>query len=199
MGKTIKLTEKGLRELIKEAIDDFNDFNGVKIYHRAGMHTRLSLREVIRSICKNGLTTSTATDGDGIGNCIWFTTDFDTYGTNGKFVVSMELTDDKIEKYHINCNDFPNAYAYRDIPFNELKIEKIPLFYVNIGGDYYFTNLDGVPRNRKNVFDFLIGIASSHKNNRIIMFVDAWDYFNEPYDLEKLNNFANIEVSKIME
>ena len=195
MGKIIRLTDKGLRWLIKEAIDDFN---GVKIYHRAGMHTRLSLREVIASICKNGLTTSTATDGDGIGKCIWFTTDFDTYGINGKFVVSMELTDDKIEKYHINYNDFPNVYAYRNIPFNELKIEKMPLFYTNVGGGYYFTNLDGVPRNRKNMFDLLIGVASSHKNNRLIMFVDAWDYFNELYDLKRLNDFSNIEISQIM-
>jgi uncharacterized protein (UPF0248 family) len=202
MKNLIKISEQDLHNIIKEVFEKINNGymendSSIKIYHRAGMHTRLSLKEVIRSICKNGLTTSTATDGDGIGNCVWFTTDFNSYGKNGLFVVSMELTKDNAEKYRINYNDFPNVYAYRDIPFSELKIEKMPMFYTTLGGGSFLTNMQK-PKNANNYFDFFVKSVLSHKQFEFIMYKDAWDYYGEPYDLKTIESINNIKIGKIM-
>lgn len=202
MKNLIKISEQDLHNIIKEVFEKINDGymendSSIKIYHRAGMHTRLSLKEVIRSICKNGLTTSTATDGDGIGKCVWFTTDFNSYGKNGLFVVSMELTKDNAKKYRLNYNDFPNVYAYRDIPFSELKIEKMPMFYTTLGGGYFLTNMHK-PKNANNYFDFFVKSALNHKQFEFIMYKDAWDYYGEPYDLKTIESISNIKIGKIM-
>ena len=202
MRNLIKITEQDLHNIIKEVFEKINDGymkndSSIKIYHRAGMHTRLSLKEVIRSICKNGLTTSTATDGDEIGKCIWFTTDFNSYGKNGLFVVSMELTKDNAEKYSLYYNDLPNVYAYRDIPFSELKIEKMPMFYTTLAGGSFFTNMQK-PKNASNYFDFFVNSALNHKQFEFIMYKDAWDYYGEPYDLKTIESINNIKIGKIM-
>ena len=195
MKNLIKISEQDLHNIIKEVFEKINDGymendSTIKIYHRAGMHTRLSLKEVIRSICKNGLTTSTATDGDGIGNCVWFTTDFNSYGKNGLFVVSMELTRDNAEKYQIDYNDLPNVYAHRDIPFSELKIEKMPMFYTTLGEGYFLINMQK-PKNANNYFNFFVKSALNNKQFEFIMYKDAWDYYGEPYDLKIRNAFIH--------
>ena len=202
MKNLIKINEQDLHNIIKEVFEKINDGymkndSSIKIYHRAGMHTRLSLKEVIRSICKNGLTTSTATDGDGIGKCVWFTTDFNSYGKNGLFVVSMELTKDNAEKYRLYYNDLPNVYAYRDIPFSELKIEKMPMFYTTLAGGHFFTNMQK-PKNASNYFDFFVKCALNNKQFEFIMYKDAWDYYGEPYDLKTIESINNIKIGKIM-
>lgn len=202
MKKLIKISEQDLHNIIKEVFEKINDGymendSSIKIYHRAGMHTRLSLKEVIRSICKNGLTTSTATDDDGIGKCIWFSTDFNSYGKNGLFVVSMELTKDNAEKYRIDYNDLPIVYAYRDIPFSELKIEKMPMFYTTLAGGSFLTNMQK-PKNANNYFDFFVKSALNHKQFEFIMYKDAWDYYGEPYDLKTIESISNIKIGKIM-
>ena len=202
MKNLIKINEQDLHNIIKEVFEKINDGymkndSSIKIYHRAGMHTRLSLKEVIRSICKNGLTTSTATDGDGIGKCVWFTTDFNSYGKNGLFVVSMELTKDNAEKYSLYYNDLPNVYAYRDIPFSELKIEKMPMFYTTLSGGHFFTNMQK-PKNASNYFDFFVKCALNNKQFEFIMYKDAWDYYGEPYDLKTIESINNIKIGKIM-
>lgn len=201
--KKVRLTENRLRDIIKETIEDYmlmpsmgNDNTTIKIYHRAGMHTDLSLEEVINSICKNGLTTATATDGDGIGKCIWFTKDFDSYGKNGIFVVSMVLTPEKMKKYHISF-DGSVAYAYCDIPFSELTIEKMPMFYTEGFGGCYFTNKQK-PKHIDSYFDFLLKAASNFKQFQIRMFIDAWDYFGEKYDLQKIKQISNIKVERLI-
>ena len=194
----IKLTEKKLHNIIKEAVDELEQLKNtqIKIYHRAGMHSDLPIQDVISSICEKGLTTETSKDNDGIGKCIWFAKDFSAYGNNGIFVVSMILTSQKIEKYHIDY-DGSNAYAYRDIPFYELKIEKMPLFYTTVAGGNFITNLNKIPIKYQNFFDFFINSASNFKNYKFTMFIDAWDYFNKPYDLEKIKNFPNIEIKRL--
>lgn len=202
MENLIKITEQDLRSIIKEVLERINDGytedkSVRKVYHRAGMHTRLSLKDVIRSICTNGLTTSSATNGDEIGNCVWFSADFSSYGKNGLFVVSMELTKDKVEKYKIDCNDYPVVYAFRDIPFSELKIEKMPMFYTTLGGGYFLTNLQK-PKQFNTYFDFFVTSAINHKQFEFIMYVDSWDYFDEPYDLKVIETINNIKIDKIM-
>ena len=203
--KMVRLNEDRLRRIIKEAIEDYmlmplmeNDNTNptIKVYHRAGMHTNLPLEEVISSICKNGLTTASSTDGDGIGKCIWFAKDVDSYGKNGIFVVSMILTPEKMEKYHIDF-DGSVAYAYRDIPFSELTIEKMPMFYTEAFGGVYLTNKQK-PKNIDSYFNFLLKAASNMKQFQIRMFIDAWDYFGEKYDLQKIKQISNIKVERLV-
>lgn len=203
MKKIIKLTEQDLHNIVKEVVESVYDEYGypkewynMKIYHRAGMHTRLNLKELIASICKNGLTTSTSTDGDGIGKCIWFATDFDSYGKNGQFVVSMRLTPEKMQKYHIDVEG-NIAYAYRDIPFSELTIEKMPMCYTTCMGGVYLINFNW-RRLTDSYFDFFKKAANNNKNYEFIVYLDAWDYFGEPYDLDIIKSMDNVKIETIM-
>ena len=184
---------------IKELNDMYKEDGtyGIKLYHRAGMHSWGPFDDVVRSICKNGLTVGSATDGDGIGKCIWFSSDFEEYGKNGQFVLSVELTGENKVKFGINYEG-RISYASKDIPFEYLTVEVIPLYK-----DFmrYFTNVNAESNAIKKMcngssLEMMLKTAKNFPNKDVIMYVDAWDYMGIPYDLERVKEYDNIKIEK---
>jgi hypothetical protein len=181
-----------------EAFDiEYGEYLDKKIYHRAGMHTRLPLIDVIKSISKNGLTIGTATGGDGPVDLIWFSTDFSSYGDNGKFVVSIIMSKENIERYRL-IPDGSVVFAKNDIPFESLKIEKCPIYALCLPRElYFFTNFSDTPRNIGH-FENLVNMCKNNPNRNHIMYKDVWDYFNIPYDIEIIENIPNLKIENLI-
>ena len=189
----------------KRWIDELNDMYkkdgtyGIKLYHSAGMHSWVPLPDVIRSICKNGLSVDSAKDNDGIGNCIWFSSNYDDYAKNGVFVLSIELTGENRVRFELSY-DGRNSYAYKSIPFEYLTIEVLPLFK---DWTSYVTNIDaededGFIEKRFNgsFFEYMLATAKNNTYQDVIMYVDAWDYMGVPYDLGAIEQFDNIKIDR---
>lgn len=101
----------------------------IKLFHRLSNKSNLELTDFIRSAITNGLIRN---DNGEVGNVIWFSDNYDDYAKNGKFVVSIDYNETNKEKYNLYYNNH-NGYSYKDIPFSDLEIVKIPtLFYRNV-------------------------------------------------------------------
>lgn len=196
------LLESDDEEFYRRWISELNEYYkesgdyGRKLYHRAGMHSGESFENVVRSICKNGLSVGSSTDGDGIGKCIWFSSDFEEYGKNGDFVLSIELTGENKVKFEMNY-DGRIGLARKDIPFEYLTVEVIPLFS-HWGG--YFTNRDfedGYYKNHyKSILDVMFKMANNGLGDDIVMFIDAWNYMGVPYDIDAIKQCDNIRIEE---
>lgn len=166
---------------------------GKRLYHSAGIHSWSPMEQVIKSICQSGLSVDSATDGDGIGKVIWFSDDFSDYAENGAFVVSIQLTGENRVKFGLGY-DGHNGYAEKDIPIEALTIEVVPLFKSWFG---FYTNKDIEKEFRKKLgrsaFEDMMRVA---KDNQVTMYIDAWDYIDEPYDLNVIEQFDNIKIDK---
>ena len=191
-GMMYRLDEGYRQSVLLEDYDDFtkrwiDELNGIykkdgsygkKLYHSAGMHTNMSPEDVIRSICQNGLSVNSANDGDSIGKCIWFSDNFSDYGEKGWFVVSIELTGENKVMFELGY-DGHNGYARKDIPFNYLTVEVVPIIR-------YWS-----------MVDVIIKIANQFPNKEVVMYPDAWDYSGIPYDMSVIEEIKNIKIENL--
>lgn len=210
-GMMYRLDEGYRQSVLLEDYDDFtkrwiDELNGIykkdgsygkKLYHSAGMHTDMSPEDVIRSICQNGLSVNSANDGDGIGKCIWFSDNFSDYGEKGWFVVSIELTGENKVMFELGY-DGHNGYAQKDIPFNYLTVEVVPIIRYWMG---FLTNVDAesdfYKKHDKSMVDVIIKIANQFPNKEVVMYPDAWDYSGIPYDMSVIEGIKNIKIENL--
>lgn len=96
--------------------------NDIKLYHRIGNKNGLEVTELTKSIVNNGLVRY---DNGEVGNVIWFSNTYDDYAKEAKFVLSINYNQTNKEKYEIYYDNH-NGYAYKDIPFYDLDVVKIP-------------------------------------------------------------------------
>jgi hypothetical protein len=123
----VKISEAIIKEIIREYSDEQENSKNITLYHRISNKTNLNLEDFIMNVINKGLVRY---DNGEIGNVIWFSNAYDDYAKNGNFVVSIEYNNKNKEKYQIYYDNH-NGYAYEDIPFNDLKVIKIPVFVHN--------------------------------------------------------------------
>jgi hypothetical protein len=175
---------ENINEIIGEEIHRFNegyydDEGVIKLYHRVGTknYTIETLPELIKSVEEKGLVTSN--NGE-MGNAIWFSNNFKDYGENGIFVVALDF-DTKTNgitnnKYGI-VYEGHNAYAYENIPFEDLEVIKIPVGI--IGRDYVLTSDKAIEYINADKFLTPDAIVSG----KIVFrpFVDAFNTYVQPF------------------
>ena len=144
--------------------------NDIKLYHRIGNKNGLEVTELIKSIVNNGLVRY---DNGEVGNVIWFSNSYDDYSKNASFVVSINYNQTNKEKYEIYYDNH-NGYAYKDIPFYDLEVVKIPLFIHN-----------GRVTSSDKLIDLINdGVATVEKTNNLknlIIYADLFNKYVQPY------------------
>ena len=162
---------------IRKYLNEQQLLGGIKLYHRLNNKNGLDLTQFINGVISDGLIRH---DNGEIGNVIWFSDDYNDYAKKGKFVVSIDYNEENKEKYQIYYNEH-NGYAYKDIPFKDLEIIKIPtLVYGHI------TSSDDLIRLiNKNL------ITPERLNNleNIIIYGDIFNKYVQPY--VKTENFID--------
>lgn len=177
--------------------------NVVTLYHRVG-YAKMGMTpdEAIRSVIKNGLTPRDS--GDGVGNAIWFSNNPDEYGKNGNFVLSIDF-DTEMNKDGIN-NPWGLTYngsialAYKNIPFKDLNVVKIPVMTFGrmvYDNEMFLDTFGGEEEKLRNDV-----ITSLNKNPyQIVIYGDIFNKYVQPYMntkniLKQLNN-PNITIKNI--
>ena len=161
----------------KEISEGYNDDKGIiKLYHRVGLKTKNNYPDLIKSVTENGLITN---DNGEIGSTIWFSDNYDDYGKNGIFVVSLDFdtkTNGVANNEYGIVYQGHNAYAYNDIPFDKLNVVKIPVAYI---GNNPITNDNMIKYivERK----FLNPESINSGKFKIKLFADTFNKYIQPY------------------
>jgi hypothetical protein len=151
----------------------------IKLYHRVGTknYTIETLPDLIKSVEQKGLVIN---DNGEIGNAIWFSNDFNDYGKNGIFVVALNFdtaTNGVTNNKYGMLYEGHNAYAYENIPFEDLEIIKIPVGV--IGRDHVLTSDKAIEY--INADKFLTPDAIRSGEFIFRPFVDAFNKYVQPY------------------
>ena len=159
----------------QQMAEGYNDDKGIiKLYHRIS-GKNMKLNEVIKSVMSKGLITN---DNGEVGSAIWFSDNFKDYGEQGKFVVSLEFD---TASNGVSNNEFEivydghNAYAYKNIPFDRLEVEKIPVGIIN--GNYIQTNIDMI----ENIGKGHIKAENVNMGFNLLIFEDIFKMYVEPF------------------
>jgi hypothetical protein len=164
--------------------EELNDNENIKLYHRVGNKKDLGVTALIKSVMNNGLIRY---DNGEIGNVIWFSNTFDDYSNNGNFVVSIDYNTMTKEKYQIRYDNH-NGYAYEDIPFYELEVEKIPVLFNNgrvISSDKMIRFIN----------DGHITVKNMNGLKNLIIYEDIFNLYVQPY-INIPDFIENIDVDK---
>lgn len=108
----------------KEIYDEM--FGNKKAYHCV-MPKSMGIEDAMKSVIQKGLIPNN--NGER-GNGIWFSVD-DKFYNDAAFVVSLELSQENIDKFDIMDSDSSIAFAKKPIPFDKLEVEKIPIMCFN--------------------------------------------------------------------
>jgi hypothetical protein len=143
----------------------------VTLYHKVADKKQTDPTEFIKNIVTNGLITH---DNGEVGSVIWFSNDYEEYGKEGVFVLSLELNEKTKKQYEITYNG-QYGKAYRNIPFKELKVVKIPVMSVR----------DRVTPSDK-VINFIgsgmITIEGINKmKDHVVVYEDAFEKYVQPH------------------
>jgi hypothetical protein len=157
-------------------VEGYNDNKGIiKLYHRISSKS-MQLPQLINSVSTKGLIPN---DNGEVGNAIWFSDNYQDYGKNGKFVVSLDFD---TSTNGVTSNEFEivydghNAYAHKPIPFDRLIVEKIPTAIVNI--DHILTNKDLIEYiNSEDISIKGINTGSI----RLVVFTDVFNKYVQPF------------------
>ena len=177
----IKSLTTRIREYLNEKL---NDNENIKLYHRVGNKKDLGVTTLIKSVMNNGLIRY---DNGEIGNVIWFSNTFDDYSDNGNFVVSIDYNTMTKEKYQIRYDNH-NGYAYEDIPFYELEVEKIPVLFNNgrvISSDKLIRLIN----------DGHITLKNMNGLKNLIIYEDIFNLYVQPY-INIPDFIENIDLDK---
>ena len=147
--------------------------NDIKLYHRIGNKNGLEVTELIKSIVNNGLVRY---DNGEVGNVIWFSNSYDDYAKEAKFVLSINYNQTNKEKYEIYYDNH-NGYAYKDIPFYDLDVVKIPTL---IYGNKIESSVDCIRLiNEKLITSEILNKLTSSRN--LIIYKDIFNKYVQPY------------------
>ena len=157
-----------IREYLNEQMS--NDM--VRLYHKVGKGIDFG---VVKNVIQNGLIPYN--NGE-MGSVIWFSDNYNDYAEGNDFVLYYDL---KISENGITNNkygilyDGQNAYAHKQIPFNMLGVNKIPVGKSEYGN--FITNEDFLVNG---IFFFLL-----ENTQNATIYVDLFNKFVEPYLKEK--------------
>lgn len=143
----------------------------VTLYHRLSNKSDTDYETFIKNVVSKGLIPH---DNGEIGPVIWFSNDYNDYAKAGQFVVSIEFNQINKEKYEMKY-DGHNGYAYKSIPFSDLKIVKIPAIVVR-----------GRPSPSDKVIEFigsgLITVENINKmKDYVVVYEDAFNKYVQPH------------------
>ena len=135
------------------------------------------MEDRVKNVVKNGLKPYDSIGGNYSerGNIIWFSSDYSQYGEKGEFVLSIEYNKENSEKYDMRF-DGQYCSVFKEIPFSELTVVKIPIILMN--------------DNRVSTNDFLINIINKGKTpeelSKLInerkykIFIDLFEKYVQP-------------------
>lgn len=130
MGKDIREMINKIKNF-KHSVNE-NSSEKIILYHSVHGKQVQNIEERVKSVVKNGLKTHDNSVGGYAerGDIIWFASDYETYGKKGVFVLSIEYNDENIIKYDMKY-DGQYCGAFKNIPFDALKVIKIPIIITN--------------------------------------------------------------------
>ncbi len=159
-----------IKNFIKEIIlENLNE--NIKLYHRIMDKNDLGLIGLLKSVINNGLVRH---DNGEVGNVIWFSNNYDDYSKNAKFVVSINYNQINKEKYQIYY-DGNNGYVYRDIPFEDLDIVKIPTLVLH--SKYVESSYDLI----RLINDKTVTPEKLNNLPNVTLYGDIFDKYVQPY------------------
>ncbi len=174
-----------LLQIINEEIDNLGV---IKLYHKLSPKYTNGWEELIKSVLINGLIPHTGEEFGDKG-VIWFSDNYNDYGKNGNFVVSINFDQSKNgysnNEYELNY-DGHNGYGLAQIPFNKLEILKIPILY-NETKNYVLNNKTMIEYINQNKLFTPDNINKRESNGKL--FVDLFNKYVQPYIT--IDNFIN--------
>jgi len=165
-----------IKKLLREGLDGSDE--GITLYHKVGNKQTDDMGERIKNVINNGLIPYDAIGGkySERGNVIWFASNYETYGNDGDFVLSIEYKKENINKFNMHF-DGQYATASKPIPFEDLEVIKIPVGRVN---GIYLTDRDFIeeliPKYKVTPDKFN---NLPHKDN--VVYVDLFNKYVQPY------------------
>lgn len=120
-----------LNHFIEKIINE-NINKAITLYHKVGGKQVYDMEERVKMVIKHGLKTYDANGGvySERGDIIWFASDYSQYGKDGDFVLSIEYNKENANKYDMRF-DGQYCSVFKNIPFNELKVIKLPIVIIN--------------------------------------------------------------------
>lgn len=144
----------------------------MKLYHRIKNKESAPLDKFVKGVIKNGLITH---DNGEIGKVIWFSDNFEDYAKKSNFAVSIEYNEINKKKYELYYDGGRNGFAYKNIPFKDLEVVKMPIVSVRnritLSSDEVITSIEK-------------GILTSGKLNilnGVTIFKDAFLKYVDPH------------------
>jgi hypothetical protein len=170
---------KDLRHLVKITIQEIlnNTNKSITLYHKVGGKQTPNMEERVKNVVINGLKPYDSIGGEFSerGSIIWFSSDYIQYGKEGDFVLSIEYNKENAKKFDMRF-DGQYCSVSKEIPFNELKIIRIPIVLMN--------------DNKVSTNDFLINIINKGftpeklsnlvNENKYKIFVDLFEEYVQP-------------------
>ena len=175
--------------------EDFTSKNieGKILYHSINGKQIQDLENRVKSVVENGLLTYDNTMSGEYGergDIIWFASDYNTYGKDSNFVLSIEYTKENIEKYDM-VFDGQYCSVHKNIPFSALDVVKIPVIITN--KDKPTPNKFIIEMINKGwTPDVLYDVINSRKYK---IFINLFEIYVQPYI--KDNNFTTTLVEGI--
>jgi len=175
--------------------EDFTSKNieGKILYHSINGKQIQDLENRVKSVVENGLLTYDNTMSGEYGergDIIWFASDYNTYGKDSNFVLSIEYTKENIEKYDM-VFDGQYCSVHKNIPFSALDVVKIPVIITN--KDKPTSNKFIIEMINKGwTPDVLYDVINSRKYK---IFINLFEIYVQPYI--KDNNFTTTLVEGI--
>lgn len=172
----MKDLRKFIATIIREFINESAD-KSITLYHKVGGRQIFDMEERVKMVIKYGLKPYDAIGGDYSerGNIIWFSSDYVQYGEKSEFVLSIEYNEENANKYDMRF-DGQYCSVFKEIPFNELTVVKIPIILMN--------------DNRVLSNDFLIQIINNGKSSKELsklinerkykIFIDLFEKYVQP-------------------
>lgn len=163
---------KNFKQFVNENVNE-----SITLYHKVGGRQLYNMEDRVKNVIKNGLKPYDAIGGDYSerGNIIWFSSDYAQYGEKGEFVLSIEYNKENAEKYDMRF-DGQYCSVFKEIPFSELTVVKIPIIIMN--------------DNRVLTNDFLINVINKGKSpdelSKLInereykIFIDLFEKYVQP-------------------
>lgn len=175
--RNMKNVKNIVNEEINKLVESVSENNGIiRLYHRIGNKRGYTIPELIRSVIKDGLVPH---DNGEVGAATWFSSNIKDYGDNGQFVVALDFdlstNGYANNKYELSYDGQTNAYAYKNIQFEDLVVIKIPV----IDGRHLISSLEMIEYSTWYTPELMNDPKSGSSGETL--YVDIFNKYVQPY------------------
>ena len=171
-----------MREQINK-IKNFGEFlnenvnKSIILYHKVGGKQISDMEGRVKNVINSGLNPYDSIGGEYSerGKIIWFASDYEQYGKNGNFVLSIEYNKKNSEKYDMHF-DGQYCSVFNKIPFEDLTVIKIPIILMS--GNRNLSNVFLIERINKGLTPEKL--AELVNNSKYKIFIELFEIYVQP-------------------